>query len=668
MIDNNYLKRIFTPMLLGTIFFGYIYGFSVLNPTNINWLMQGDALQSYVGWQFFRHSPWSFPIIGFSPNYGLEVASSIVFTDSNPLLAVLFKLASPLLPSDFQYNGMWLYFCCLLNSLLLWHIISRYSKRYIILILATTLIMFNPAWMNRVGHINLMAHFLILAGIYLCINKDAKQVSLKWLLLIVLASLTHFYLAMMLSILWMANLISRAITKKHSFNKIVIEFISVIVINYFFMYLLGYFTVNDVTNTGEFGLYNNNLLSPFLSSGWSYFLNFGEISNTGFEGFNFWGLGLIILAAINLKNLYIYFSKLKLNTTTISFLLALPVFLFISTTTHIQFGNIDYVINLPKKITDFLSIFRASGRFFWPITYVAAILLVILTINNFKRFQCLFIFFVVALVQVIDTSNGYKYKNFYFHNRPTHESVLKNSFWHNALKNYSNVRYVPFENKGVLWADLSMIAQTNGLSTDAVYLARVSNLKSSAMNNKVLLDLFSGSYDSDTVYVVSNDYVNNTRLKAGDKFYEIDGFNVLAPGLKTCNSCREVTLNSHQATNFILSSGWSAKEDFGNWNDGKKSIILIKNSPVTTSLDIKYRVFVTSKIKSQRLIFKLDGRVLKEVIADKSGEVHLSWNNSTNEKISELVIEMPDATSPKDAGMSVDGRILAIGIESLTLN
>ena len=87
------------PTLIGAICFSKVVGINVLIPSNIAWFAGGvnsDMLQHYLGWSFYRDSPWRLPL-GLNPDYGLELSNSIVYTDSIPLLAIFFKLFNPLL-------------------------------------------------------------------------------------------------------------------------------------------------------------------------------------------------------------------------------------------------------------------------------------------------------------------------------------------------------------------------------------------------------------------------------------------------------------------------------------------------------------------------------------------------------------------------------------------
>ena len=88
--SKNSKLNYFIPLLLGITTFFLIIGPKALNPLNIQWLLRGDALEDYLGWAFFKNSSWMFPP-GLNPKYGLEISSSIVFSDSIPLLSFFFK-------------------------------------------------------------------------------------------------------------------------------------------------------------------------------------------------------------------------------------------------------------------------------------------------------------------------------------------------------------------------------------------------------------------------------------------------------------------------------------------------------------------------------------------------------------------------------------------------
>jgi hypothetical protein len=92
---------------LGIISFVIIYGIKVINPLYTDWLLgNGDLSQHYLGWEFFRKCEWIFPI-GMTNKLAYPTETSVIFTDSIPVFAVIFKLFRSILPDRFQYFGIW---------------------------------------------------------------------------------------------------------------------------------------------------------------------------------------------------------------------------------------------------------------------------------------------------------------------------------------------------------------------------------------------------------------------------------------------------------------------------------------------------------------------------------------------------------------------------------
>jgi hypothetical protein len=123
------LAGLLIPAVLGAVAFMVVTSGAILAPWNISWLTHGDLAQSYLGWAFYRHAPWSWPL-GGSPDYGLEFHSSVYYSDSIPLLAIAFKLASPWLPEPFQYFGMWVLLCFVLQGMFGWRLAALASRSY----------------------------------------------------------------------------------------------------------------------------------------------------------------------------------------------------------------------------------------------------------------------------------------------------------------------------------------------------------------------------------------------------------------------------------------------------------------------------------------------------------------------------------------------------------
>ncbi|NDA64783.1 MAG: hypothetical protein EBX50_22570, partial [Chitinophagia bacterium] len=189
--------------------FLFIIGPNALIPTNIAWLSSGDPAQHYLGWAFYRSSPWTNPI-GLNPDYGMDISSSIVYSDSIPLMAILLKPFSAWLPATFQYLGLWALLCFVLQGYFAYLLIGRITKEPLLKILGAGFFIFAPAFLWRFGwHASLASQFVLLASLYLNLIDvkmlDKNKLLLSWLLIIGVTALIHFYLLSMVCVLWFAS-------------------------------------------------------------------------------------------------------------------------------------------------------------------------------------------------------------------------------------------------------------------------------------------------------------------------------------------------------------------------------------------------------------------------------------------------------------------------------
>jgi len=185
--------------ILGIFMFMRVYGVVVLDFTNTEWLMRGgDATTHYIGWRFFRNSDWFFPI-GLMDNILYPLKESVIFSDSIPLFAVIFKLISPVLPENFQYFGFYGVICFFLQGAFSGLIIKKLCKSSIYAIVGSVFFSMSSMMILRLfPHTALASHYIIMLCIYACISKDDKHRSILrniaiWGSLYAIASSTHLY-------------------------------------------------------------------------------------------------------------------------------------------------------------------------------------------------------------------------------------------------------------------------------------------------------------------------------------------------------------------------------------------------------------------------------------------------------------------------------------------
>lgn len=538
------------PVTIGIASFLLVLGPKILNPMNIFWLQQGDTASYYLGWDFFRNSPWTLPV-GLNPSYGLEISNSIVYSDSNPLLAISFKLLRGLLPQPFQYFGLWLLACFVLQSWFGWKLMRLLSGNIFICAFGAGLFTFSPPMLWRlhgnIQHLNLVGHFLILASLYLTFSQNQVRRRLfYWGAIVACATLIHSYLMVMVSLLWVINLTDAKINKLISYKRFILEFFLIITIAVFLLWQAGYFLIDNGFRADGFGSYGLNLLSIFDPGGishyglWSYVLPDLPGDEHGHEGFNFLGLGLIFLipfAFYSLKSNYpLILRSAKKRGGLIILLL---FFILFSVSNNIGIGNLNIKYDLYEPLLQGAAVFRASARMFWPVFYVIVFCLLTLTIKKFSAKTAALILAAALFLQIADTSSGFIVvrKKMMAEASDSWFTPLVDPFWKIAGRHFKKVRTIPMPSQGppLDWKYIAHFAVTYGLKTNAAYLGRVDLIAVKKSQSMDFDALKTGEYERDSLYILDDATLvqaSKTIKLDEDLLVKIDGQNILAPGWK----------------------------------------------------------------------------------------------------------------------------------------
>lgn len=700
------------PILIGVSAFLVIAGPRFLDPTNVAWLVGGDPLQHYLGWAFYRNSPWTWPI-GLNPLYGMEFSNSIVFTDSIPLLAIPFKVISQFLPAPFQYLGLWVLLCFVLQAYFAFRLIGLITNSVAIQYLGSFLFLFTPPLIFRMSlHESLMGHFIILAALYLNLKLvkdvvDAKKKyshSLAWIVLISIAILTHFYLVVMVLVLWLADLMRRVfLLKSISPSGALIEVALSFSVVAFIAWQAGYFAIQSASGaTRGFGDFRTNLLALFNSRGWSYFIRPIPLRDaveaaTG-EGFQYLGAGSLLLFfsalyAVMTRNIGLLKSIREATKDYPFLIIALVTLALISFSNYIGFGPWNLRVPLPDFLISMLSVVRSSSRLFWPMYYMIILIIIFVIIRAYSTRATLVLLSVGALLQVIDTSAGWL---------PIREKVslaassqfttkLQNSFWTNAGSHYKNVVSTGGQEN---WEVFGVYASENRMATNIAYFARVDYKKAEQAFSRVSQQLHRGPLDSNTLYVFQDwktapDQIQYDPQK--DLLARIDGVNLLAPGWKTCTSCPAVSrdleltqlapaLEIGQAADFtkagngranFMLGGWGFTEEWGTWaTDQSAKVVLPMPKGDPSKLIIKANAFLSPKHSEQVVDISVNGtRVADQAILkrDKGNILEIKLPRGSQAAGEPLVVEFRslNTISPRDAGLGPDDRKLGIGLVAI---
>ena len=684
----------FTAASIGFVAFLLIAGLKILSPTNIAWLELGDPASHYMGWTFFRASDWTFPL-GLNPKFGGELGSSIVYSDSNALLALLFKSVESLLPDPFQYFGLWILICFVMQSIIGWKIIDLVTEDFVLKALGTCFFVFSPPMIWRLyGHFNLFAHFLLLGALLLVVSPPARGKEKYWIVTLVLALATHAYLFAMVFCMWAAHIAGDCMMRLRPLKQSIVYCMTCTAILVLTAWQVGYFSVrNGVGAVGAYGVYKANLLTFFDAENWSYFLADIPTHAAEIEGFAFLGTGVILLLpfalyhlvtrrTLLLKQLNLHFHWVLTATFCVMFTFALS--------RKIGIGNHNVELAFLKPLEHIGNTFRASGRMIWPIYYAVLIFILATMIVCTPRNVAALLLGVAILVQIIDTSAAWpKIKQrLVQRERSEWATTMRSPFWKILANRYDKVHVYPPENQHENWREIAYFAAKHNLQTNAVYLARVDSLKLEEQERKFISYMSSGKYPADTFFIV-NDPVFRYALKQSDPskhlVAQVNGYFVLAPNWDNGSTSppppdpvmddvvqvsvgEKIVPNTKATNDRYLIGGWSGPEPKGTWTDGRHSLILLPVSNRARQIVLDLLPFVTPKHPKQTVKIAVNGEWVKSVDLDVDTfhlvdlDIAKYIQNENDGDFTYLLIELMllDAVRPKDAGLSQQGEVLKL--------
>lgn len=486
---------------IGAAFFLFLYS-EILNPKYDAWLLtsSADPAQHYMGWMMYKNASWSFPL-GVAKNYAYPVGLPIIYTDSIPLFAIIFKLFRHFMQGGFQYFGIWLLACFILQAVFGYLLIKIFIESEIIAIMGSILFVLSPIMLFN--NFAMAGHWLILSGIWLIFKKHNYLQRRQWGLLFLLSLFTHPYIFFMNGFLMLADVgMLRLTNKKIGVKQILIFFAVEISWVLLLTYSLGIFAGQSREDGYSFFSMNlNALFNPI--DGWSKLLPSFSIGKYQLEGFNYLGAGIILLFILSLclalrkKNLFLNFKKYW------PLLLICLILSMLAVSNIIAFNGIELIkIKLPLFITNnLLGTIRASGRMFWPVFYI--ILLFSFYVLKKSRFKiALFILIAAIALQFFDLSGKLNQLDNLFEKK-IWTNPIDTKEWVKYSKDYKHIFFLPVI-PHINYVPFTLYAAENNLTVNNGYFAR-SIKKLDWYIEKKIKDAKKGNYSCDTIYIFSRD-------------------------------------------------------------------------------------------------------------------------------------------------------------------
>ena len=535
------------------ILFQISYGLACLQPSNISWLMtvRHDWGTHYLGWAFYKNEPWHFPL-GKVTGYNYPVGTNVGFTDSIPLLAIFFKLFSPLLSHEFQYFGIWLFLCHLLAAYFTILLLRLFKVNWLITLAAVIFIASNPVLVYRGMHPALCGQWLLIASIYVYFLNPQQTKSVKILrgqfILLMLSALINPYLCWMVLGFTLATplklcFFDKVIGKKKFFSYLALSIVATALV----WYLVGFIDFSrkeDLGISGAFGLYSMNLNSLFNAGGYSLIMpQLKQVSWHQYEGYMYLGLGMMVLIAGLI--LYCAFILIRSGDKKGSFvarlknpaivILIILAFGYAILSTALVFSFNDKVllrIPAPSFFVRLEEIFRACARFFW-VPYYLILLFTIIAISKLRiRPFITSGFIVLALViQLYDIRRLLTSKTMSY---GTYIPPMDNSDWIGLMSEFDEILFFPaFDTpkiRSMAYQDFSYLALKAGKPVNLAYVARGDSRAMQSFTDSLTGVVQSGRLSPKALYITDSAHLvyfskayemNTIRLNTLDGCYFI---------------------------------------------------------------------------------------------------------------------------------------------------
>ena len=580
-------------LVVGTAVFIYVTGGAIINPTNRDWLMFGDAAQHYLGWEFFRHTPLLQWPVGANYPLGMELSSSIVFTDSIPIAAYLAKLFNPILPATFQYLGIWIWLCFVLQAFFAQRFLKFFLSNKAHVYLGACFVVLSPPLIYRLvhagyGHIALASHWLILASF--CLYLRPGRNDLRWSLLIALCWLIQAYFAPMVAAIWLASLAKRLFMDGERFSLLKSSGF-VAITSFIVMWASGYFMIGSNFNPEGWNyVFRWQPLSLVDSgtdgsTGWSHLLGDRAQLVGENEAFSFFGTGVIVLMAISLTRAalqnritkvlvainalaaltILFFSVARslplsrvlsmsallvmvaflgaalLNLSRLSnswrtympLIIAVCMLAFYSMTNRVGFAQqtfFEYPLFPPLR--QFTETFRTHGRSIWPLYYLVLFTAIVIFAKTYSKKYTSLLLLSLFCFQVIDSSSAVSLARHRF-DSPQWVSPMKDPRWEMFAKKYKHLVVVPplNDDQEERWIVIDEYANRYRLETNSGSFSRFDPNVSTKSNQDRVAELVSEKPNKDTLYIVDDLSVWET-ISQGELMGSsllIDNFRVVAP-------------------------------------------------------------------------------------------------------------------------------------------
>ena len=462
--------------------FAALTGGRIVWPGHTSWLMWGDSAQHYLGWEFFRRGPLTVWPPGASPLFGVGYSSSVVYADAIPLLALPMKFLLAFTDARFQYLGIWLLACFVLQGVFAVKLLQRFSMSGPVLVPGALLFSIAPVFIYRMviggyGHMALAGHFVVLWAMYLVL--DAHLSHRRWRIILLVSLLVQFYLFVIVGYLYLVTVILcyRRERIRTRWREHLSGGLSNVILVLIIGYIAGYFT-NGAVSADGFGVFRSDLLGfidpdPNDFPGWSLISpGIYNIDGTQ-EGYSYLGIGVVLALLISLL-VPAWRRGLQLHPGCRALVVAAAPPFLLAITNDLELAGRELIsLPVPLVFEEMFNVVRASGRFSWLIVYaLTAASLLALCRPRSRRSVVIATVTALVVLQVSDMMKALTEVRERFVNDAAASPRLLDPRWDIAASGMTCLRVSPLEVRSAQWIPLADLALDKSLSINLSHLSR----------------------------------------------------------------------------------------------------------------------------------------------------------------------------------------------------
>jgi hypothetical protein len=440
-----------------------------------------DISTALSGYNYFVRDSWTLPLFQTS-SLGAPDAVNIIFTDSIPILAIFGRLlyrATGLVVNPF---GAWAAFCIAASALSMTALVATLGQRGIAAAIAATIAgLCMPALLQRWGHMSLMAQWEIVLGliIYFRLRSGPPTIGLATasLLLAALALWTHSYIFVMVVGILAATLAQAVIDRRLPILQSISTAALFAIVLSGLVFVSGHVSSKGSLAAEGFGIFSMNLMSPFTPQLSGLFPAMRQliVDGTGgqYEGLSYFGAGILFLGFLALlRRRPAALPEWRAHACLIAVLAAFTAFA-VSNQIYVGIWHV-VTIPLPDPVLTLASMFRSSGRFFWPCLCLLTAIAIAAAPLLWGRAAC-WLLLLATVLQFADTA-------------PVRSALaariaepaaalLSDADWGNAIRQHEFLRVVPpygcvGERADEIAIELQLLASRENVPTNTVYATR----------------------------------------------------------------------------------------------------------------------------------------------------------------------------------------------------